>query len=79
MTEISYRRHRFRRRSSSMRSGSIALTLSHRDVEELLAARGLDISYETVRCRVLKFEFSVTSASRISACGTTRPRWSPAS
>ena len=26
--------------------------------------------YETVRCWVLKFEFSVTSASRISACGT---------
>src|SRR5262249_39933861 len=30
-------------------------TLSYRDVEELLAERGLDISYETVRCWVLKF------------------------
>jgi len=29
--------------------------LSYRDVEELLAERGLDISYETVRCWVLKF------------------------
>jgi transposase-like protein len=28
---------------------------AHRDVEELLAERGLDISYETVRCWVLKF------------------------
>src|ERR1019366_8495478 len=30
-------------------------TLSFRDVEELLAERGLDISYETVRCWTLKF------------------------
>jgi hypothetical protein len=29
-------------------------TLSYRDVEELLAERGLDISCETVRCWVLK-------------------------
>jgi putative transposase len=29
--------------------------LSYRDVEELLAGRGLDISYETVRRWVLKF------------------------
>jgi len=30
-------------------------TLSYRDVEELLAERGLDISYETIRYWVLKF------------------------
>jgi putative transposase len=30
-------------------------TLSYRDIENLLAERGLDISYETVRRRVLKF------------------------
>jgi transposase-like protein len=30
-------------------------TLSYRDVEDLFAERGLDISYETVRRRVLKF------------------------
>jgi putative transposase len=29
-------------------------TLSYRDVEELLAERGLDVSYETVRRWVLK-------------------------
>jgi transposase-like protein len=28
--------------------------LSYHDVEELLAERGLDVSYETVRRRVLK-------------------------
>src|SRR6266478_1228064 len=45
-----------RPRSSSTRSGSISrFTLSYRDVEELLAERGLDISYETVRRWVLKF------------------------
>jgi transposase-like protein len=30
-------------------------TLSYRGVEDLLAERGLDVSYETVRRRVLKF------------------------
>jgi putative transposase len=33
----------------------LRFTLSYRDVEELLAERGLDISYETVRRWVLKF------------------------
>jgi putative transposase len=32
-----------------------AFTLSYRDVEDLLAERGLDVSYETVRRWVLKF------------------------
>src|SRR5947207_12814470 len=33
----------------------LRFTLSYRDVKELLAERGLDISYETVRRWVLKF------------------------
>jgi transposase-like protein len=33
----------------------LRFTLSYRDVEELLAERGLDISYETVWRWVLKF------------------------
>jgi putative transposase len=33
----------------------VRFTLSCRDVEDLLAERGLDISYETVRRWVLKF------------------------
>ena len=33
----------------------LRFTLSYRDVEELLAERGLDISYETVRRWMLKF------------------------
>jgi len=50
-----------------MRSGRF--TLSYRDVEELLAERGLDISYETVRCWVLKF--GPVIARRLRRC---RPR-----
>src|SRR6516162_2061653 len=56
MAEISYRRHRF---PPMIIQHAVWLylrfTLSYRDVEELLAERGLDISYETVRCWVLKF------------------------
>ena len=33
----------------------LGFTLSYRDVEDLLAERGLDISYETIRSGVLKF------------------------
>src|SRR5206468_10173402 len=33
----------------------LPFTLSYRDVEDLLAERGLDISYETIRSWVLKF------------------------
>ena len=33
----------------------VRFTLSFRDVEDLLAERGLDVSYETVRRWVLKF------------------------
>src|ERR1700758_2157483 len=56
MMELSYRRHRF---PPVVIQHAIWLylrfTLSYRDVEELLAERGLDISYETVRRWVLKF------------------------
>src|SRR6266404_5625354 len=56
MAPLCYRRHRF---PPEIIQHAIWLylrfTLSYRDVEELLAERGLDISYETVRCWVLKF------------------------
>ena len=56
MAEISYRRHRF---PPIVIQHAVWLylrfTLSYRDVEDLLAERGLDISYETVRSWVLKF------------------------
>src|SRR6516225_6065564 len=56
MAEISYRRHRF---PPVIIQHAVwvylRFTLSYRDVEKLLAERGLDISYETVPCWVLKF------------------------
>ena len=56
MAPLCYRRHRF---PLEIIQHAIWLylrfTLSYRDVEELLAERGLDISYETVRRWVLKF------------------------
>ncbi len=56
MAPLCYRRHRF---SPEIIKHAIWLylrfTLNYRDVEELLAERGLDISYETVRRWVLKF------------------------
>src|SRR5205085_206732 len=56
MAHLPYRRHRF---PAEIIQHAIWLylrfTLSYRDVEELLAERGLDVSYETVRRWVLKF------------------------
>ncbi len=53
---ISYRRHRFP--AEVIRYGAwlyLRFTLSFRDVEELLAERGIEVSYETIRCWTLKF------------------------
>ena len=56
MAEISYRRHRF---PPGVIQHAVwlclRLTLSDRGVEELLAERGLDICYVTVRSWVLEF------------------------
>src|SRR3978361_561447 len=56
MQTISYARHRF---PPELIGHAVWLylrfTLSYRDVEELLAERGLDLSYETIRRWVLKF------------------------
>src|SRR5438874_10193590 len=56
MAQLSYRRHRFpAERIQHAIWLYLRVTLSYRDVEELLAERGLDVSYETVRRWVLKF------------------------
>src|SRR3954465_15332786 len=56
MDQPSYRRHRF---PPPVIQHAVWLylrfTLSYRDVEELLAERGLEVSYETVRRWVIKF------------------------
>ncbi len=50
MRQLAFKRHRFPadiiRHSVWLRA---RFTLSYRDVEEMLAERGLDVSYETVR------------------------------
>lgn len=56
MQPISYARHQFP--PGIIRHAVwlyLRFTLSYRDVEELLAERGLDISYETIRRWILKF------------------------
>jgi putative transposase len=56
MLPISYARHQFP--SVIIQHGVwlyLRFTLSYRDVEDLLAERGLDVSYETIRRWVLKF------------------------
>jgi transposase-like protein len=56
MAEISYRRRRF---PPIVIQHAVwiylRVTLSYRDVEELLAERALDTSHESVRSRILKF------------------------
>ena len=56
MQPISYARHQFP--AEIIRHATwlyLRFTLSYRDVEELLAERGIGSSYETVRRWVLKF------------------------
>ena len=53
---ISFARHRFL--SAILRHAvwfHVRFTLSYRDAEDLLAERGLDVSYQTVRQWALKF------------------------
>src|SRR3979490_2342840 len=65
MYPLSYRRHRF---PPVVIQHAVWLylrfSLSYRDVEELLAERGLDTSYESVRSWVLKFGPALLHALR---------------
>ncbi len=64
MRQLSFKRHRF---PPDIIRHAIWLyarfTLSYRDVEEMLAERGLDVSYETVRRWFLKFGSIIACAS----------------
>ena len=70
MRSISYKRHRF---PPEVIRQAVWLyyrfTLSLRDVEEVLAERGIDVSYETVRCWAEKFGRAIAANIRRS-----RPR-----
>ena len=56
MRSLSFKRHRF---PADVIRHAIWLyfrfTLSFRDVEEMLAQRGVEVSYETIRCWTIKF------------------------
>ena len=49
-------------------------TLSLRDVEELLAERGIDVSYETIRCWTIKFGPQITENLKAKRPAPS-PRW----
>ena len=70
MLPISFKRHRF---SSDVIRYAVWLyfrfTLSVRDVEEMLAQRGLEVSREAVRCWVIKFGPLIAA--------NLRRRWTP--
>jgi putative transposase len=56
MQAVSFKRHRFP--PDVIRQAVwlyFRFTLSFRDVEEMLAERGIEVSYETIRCWTLKF------------------------
>jgi transposase-like protein len=56
MQPISYKRHRFPPDTIRLAVWLyFRFTMSLRDVEDMLAERGIDVSYETVRCWANKF------------------------
>jgi hypothetical protein len=74
MRKISYARHRF---PSTIIQRAVWLyfrfPLSFRDVEEMLAERGIDVSYETIRRWILKFSPAIAAnvrSRRVQPSGT---------
>ena len=65
MRQISFKRHRF---PPDVIRYAVWLyfrfTMSLRDVEDLLAERGIDVTYETVRCWVNKFGPAISANIR---------------
>src|SRR3712207_3111963 len=73
MPPISYARHQFPPEVIQQAVWLyLRFTLSHRDVEDLLAERGLEVSHETVRRWVLKFGQAIARRLR-----QRRPKPSP--
>ena len=75
MTRISYKRHRF---PAAVIQHAVWLyfrfTLSLRDVEDMLAHRGVDVSYETVRAWTVKFGPKIAANLRRRKLPPS-PRW----
>ena len=75
MRPLSFKRHRF---PADVIRYAVWLycrfTLSYRDVEELLTQRGIEVSYETIRCWTLKFGPLIAANLRRRRCAPTG-RW----
>jgi putative transposase len=75
MVPISFKRHRF---APDVIRYAVWLyfrfTLSIRDVEELLAQRGIEVSREAIRCWVIKFGPLIAANLRRRRCAPTG-RW----
>ena len=75
MTRVSYKRHRF---PPTVTQHAVWLyfrfTLSLRDVEEMLAQRGVDVSYETIRAWTVKFGPKI-AANLCRRKQPPSPRW----
>jgi transposase-like protein len=72
MPPISYARHRFPPVAIQHAIWLyLRFTLSYRDAEDLLAERGLDVSYKTVRRWVLKFGPAIARRLRQGRAGPT--------
>jgi transposase-like protein len=75
MSSISYARHRFPQVVIQHAVWLyVRFGLSCRDVEDLLAERGLDVSYETIRQWVAKFGPAFAARLRRRRCRASR-RW----
>jgi transposase-like protein len=75
MRPISFKRHRFP--ADVIRCAVwlyFGFTLSFRDVEELLAQRGIEVSYETIRCWTIKFGPQIAENLRRKRPAPS-PRW----
>lgn len=74
-TKLSFKRHRF---PPDVIRYAVWLyfrfTLSFRDVEELLAERGIEVSYETIRCWTIKFGAQIR-ANLNAKRPAPSPRW----
>jgi transposase-like protein len=75
VASISYKRHRFPREVIQHAVWLyFRFTLSLRDVEEMLAQRGIEVSYETVRCWTMKFGPKIAANLRRRKAPPS-PRW----
>ena len=75
MKPLSFKRHRF---PAEVIRHAVWLyfrfSLSLRDVEEMLARRGIEVSYETIRCWTIKFGPLIARNLKRKRPGPS-PRW----